>query len=268
MGSDVSNVDTPRTNRSTIDRRIGISGNPRGPGSYPARRISILPASEFQDPTRIAAGILVASGFEHNHTLGLTMRTIKPFCGVENLGMCVEHIVQEPYSDHDCGLSDPGLYNTVNQSTKTEKSYRTFLNTLPLRKQPTSIMPSTSSIHSLKVIDAEKHEMIPTEKIAHGQNEHISAADAEFLAGFSDEQRKRVLRKVDWRLVPMLLILYLISFIDRANIGMLHFSQLSLRHADQLRQRQNRRLAEGPSHVRHTIQHCIGNLLCTVHSCW
>ncbi|KAI4719855.1 MFS general substrate transporter [Aureobasidium sp. EXF-10727] len=80
-------------------------------------------------------------------------------------------------------------------------------------------MPPTSSIHSLKDIDAEKHEMIPTEKVARGQNEHISAADAEFLAGFSDEQRKRVLRKVDWRLVPMLLILYLISFIDRANIG-------------------------------------------------
>ena len=76
------------------------------------------------------------------------------------------------------------------------------------------------SIHSLKDIDAEKVEMVPTEKIARGQNEHISAADAEFLAGFTDEQRKRVLRKVDWRLVPMLLILYLISFIDRANIGM------------------------------------------------
>lgn len=104
-------------------------------------------------------------------------------------------------------------------------------------------MPQTSSIHSLKDIDAEKHEMIPTEKIARGQNEHISAADAEFLAGFTDEQRKRVLRKVDWRLVPMLLILYLISFIDRANIGMLRPLEPTGRHADQHRQCQNRRLA-------------------------
>ena len=95
----------------------------------------------------------------------------------------------------------------------------------------------------MKDIDAEKHEMIPTEKIAHGQNEHISAADAEFLAGFSDEQRKRVLRKVDWRLVPMLLILYLISSIDRANIGMLRRFVIAGRHADQHRQCQNRRLA-------------------------
>ncbi|THV90948.1 hypothetical protein D6D25_09658 [Aureobasidium pullulans] len=79
-------------------------------------------------------------------------------------------------------------------------------------------MPPTNSVHSLKEIDAEKHEMVPIE-VARGQNEHISAVDADFLAGFTNEQRRRVLRKVDWRLVPMLLILYLISFIDRANIG-------------------------------------------------
>jgi hypothetical protein len=96
--------------------------------------------------------------------------------------------------------------------------------------QTTFTMPN--SIHSLKEIDAEKHEMVPTEKIARGQNEHISAADAEFLAGFTDEQRRQVLRKVDWRLVPMLLILYLISFIDRANIGMLLPVRTTARHAD------------------------------------
>ncbi|THW15795.1 MFS general substrate transporter [Aureobasidium pullulans] len=79
-------------------------------------------------------------------------------------------------------------------------------------------MPPTNSVHSLKEIDAEKHEMVPIE-VARGQNEHISAVDADFLAGFTNEQRRRVSRKVDWRLVPMLLILYLISFIDRANIG-------------------------------------------------
>lgn len=72
-------------------------------------------------------------------------------------------------------------------------------------------MPPTNSVHSLKEIDAEKHEMVPIE-VARGQNEHISAVDADFLAGFTNEQRRRVLRKVDWRLVPMLLILYLISF--------------------------------------------------------
>lgn len=53
----------------------------------------------------------------------------------------------------------------------------------------------------------------------HIQSGTLAADDAEFLAHFTDAQRKKVLRKVDWRLVPMLLILYLISFIDRANIG-------------------------------------------------
>ncbi|KAL8364835.1 hypothetical protein RB595_003894 [Gaeumannomyces hyphopodioides] len=43
--------------------------------------------------------------------------------------------------------------------------------------------------------------------------------DAEFYAAYTPEQRKRVIRKVDKRLVPMLAILYLISHLDRANIG-------------------------------------------------
>lgn len=99
-------------------------------------------------------------------------------------------------------------------------------------------MPPTNSVHSLKEIDAEKHEMVPIE-VARGQNEHISAVDADFLAGFTNEQRRRVLRKVDWRLVPMLLILYLISFIDRANIGTSRLASSTNMTADKRRQRQN-----------------------------
>ncbi|KXS94790.1 hypothetical protein AC578_2513 [Pseudocercospora eumusae] len=62
----------------------------------------------------------------------------------------------------------------------------------------------------------KKHDAIHEEVVTHGI---LSAEDAEFLASFSTEDHKAVLRKVDWRLVPMLLVLYLISFIDRANIG-------------------------------------------------
>lgn len=43
--------------------------------------------------------------------------------------------------------------------------------------------------------------------------------DADFYTNYSEEKRKKVIRKVDVRLVPMLAILYLISHIDRANIG-------------------------------------------------
>lgn len=65
-------------------------------------------------------------------------------------------------------------------------------------------------------IDAEKGSSRFHE---HAHDSAMTAQDANFLANFTDAQRKKVLRKVDWRLVPMLLILYLISFIDRANIG-------------------------------------------------
>ncbi|KAJ5129824.1 uncharacterized protein N7515_005863 [Penicillium bovifimosum] len=47
----------------------------------------------------------------------------------------------------------------------------------------------------------------------------LSAEDAEFYSDFTPEQRKAVLWKVDIRLVPMLATLYLVSHLDRANIG-------------------------------------------------
>ncbi|KAJ5582998.1 hypothetical protein N7535_001618, partial [Penicillium sp. DV-2018c] len=47
----------------------------------------------------------------------------------------------------------------------------------------------------------------------------LSAEDAEFYSNFTPEKRKAVLWKVDIRLVPMLATLYLVSHLDRANIG-------------------------------------------------
>ncbi|KAJ5680144.1 hypothetical protein N7536_011283 [Penicillium majusculum] len=47
----------------------------------------------------------------------------------------------------------------------------------------------------------------------------LNIEDADFLANFSDERRKKCVRKVDWRLCSVLMILYLCSYIDRANIG-------------------------------------------------
>jgi hypothetical protein len=35
--------------------------------------------------------------------------------------------------------------------------------------------------------------------------------------GLSAEEQKRVIRKVDWRVVPLLTFLYLVSFLDRSN---------------------------------------------------
>lgn len=38
-------------------------------------------------------------------------------------------------------------------------------------------------------------------------------------AAFSPAMQKRVLRKMDLRLIPMLALLYLLAFLDRGNIG-------------------------------------------------
>jgi hypothetical protein len=52
-------------------------------------------------------------------------------------------------------------------------------------------------------IDLEKEKVIHTEQVHNG---NMTAEEATFLANFSDDQRKAVVRKVDWRLVPMLLV--------------------------------------------------------------
>jgi hypothetical protein len=47
----------------------------------------------------------------------------------------------------------------------------------------------------------------------------LSDDDAEFYNNYTPEQRARTKRKIDIRLTPMLAMLYLISHLDRSNIG-------------------------------------------------
>ncbi|KAF2678554.1 MFS general substrate transporter [Lentithecium fluviatile CBS 122367] len=47
----------------------------------------------------------------------------------------------------------------------------------------------------------------------------LSEEDAQFLYRIPKKEQDRIFHKVDWRLCPMLAILYLISHLDRANIG-------------------------------------------------
>ncbi|KAH3918699.1 hypothetical protein HBH56_023100 [Parastagonospora nodorum] len=83
------------------------------------------------------------------------------------------------------------------------------------------------------VYASKPHQVVQIDNI---QVLGLDPDDADFYINFSDEKRKRVIHKVwtrsqhgvqndtdahqvDIRLVPMLAILYLISHIDRANIG-------------------------------------------------
>lgn len=59
----------------------------------------------------------------------------------------------------------------------------------------------------------------------HSRNQEIEKIDAIALshgttmASFAHLDEKKILRKMDMRLIPMLAILYLLSFLDRGNIG-------------------------------------------------
>ncbi|KAJ1707707.1 MFS transporter [Aspergillus flavus] len=75
------------------------------------------------------------------------------------------------------------------------------------------------------IVDEKKHDAQHVESVRslvtidNIQVLGLSPEDAQFYTDFSAEQKKAVMRKVDIRLVPMLAVLYLISQIDRANIG-------------------------------------------------
>ncbi|RMY09147.1 hypothetical protein D0868_04401 [Hortaea werneckii] len=50
-------------------------------------------------------------------------------------------------------------------------------------------------------------------------NTGLSPEGLSFLQSFPPEHKKKLLWKMDWRLVPLLLFLYLITYIDKVNIG-------------------------------------------------
>ena len=61
----------------------------------------------------------------------------------------------------------------------------------------------SSDLH-VEVIDDEKHK-------------NIEAVAEENVVDFDQDEVKRILRKIDLRLLPVLTALYLMSFIDRSN---------------------------------------------------
>ena len=55
------------------------------------------------------------------------------------------------------------------------------------------------------------------EEIAH--IDKLATAPGVTLESFAHLDEKKILRKMDWHLIPMLALLYLLSFLDRGNIG-------------------------------------------------
>ncbi|KIX03060.1 uncharacterized protein Z518_06610 [Rhinocladiella mackenziei CBS 650.93] len=68
----------------------------------------------------------------------------------------------------------------------------------------------------VKEIFTETGDPIHLEKP--GLDEHAGLDDSN-LPRYDDKETKRILRKVDYRLLPMLTLLYVLAFLDRGNIG-------------------------------------------------
>ncbi|GJC78668.1 putative transporter [Colletotrichum liriopes] len=67
-----------------------------------------------------------------------------------------------------------------------------------------------------------EHVSPEKESIAHDEFQRdggMRPEDVEFLANFPEERKKKAVRKVDYRLIPMLVLLYLMAYLDKTNIG-------------------------------------------------
>ncbi|KAJ4984231.1 high-affinity nicotinic acid transporter [Stagonosporopsis vannaccii] len=79
--------------------------------------------------------------------------------------------------------------------------------------------------HDTKDSIDERRSVVYEEKAA--AHEHLntfmkaglSQEDAQFMQDIPKSEQDKIFHKVDWRLCPMLAVLYLISHLDRANIG-------------------------------------------------
>lgn len=68
--------------------------------------------------------------------------------------------------------------------------------------------PSGTSVPAMDAL--EENDFIKKERPSIEQLET-------YQPSFTPEEQKKILRKVDWRLVPLLSFPYLVSFIDRGN---------------------------------------------------
>lgn len=81
-------------------------------------------------------------------------------------------------------------------------------------------MPSsTNSKEEIRHIESH-HEKDYLDTIPHMEGVIASGDDVDIDEGFDPEFVKRTMRKVDWRLIPILSLMYLVSAMDRANLSL------------------------------------------------
>lgn len=65
---------------------------------------------------------------------------------------------------------------------------------------------------------ASEKKDVTTIEYASAEHDNLSTDSLE-AAGFDESATRRLVRKIDWALLPLLSFLYLLSFLDRTNIG-------------------------------------------------
>lgn len=82
---------------------------------------------------------------------------------------------------------------------------------------PKELSPEVEKIKDVEELDDIEEGFSETKK--QYMQRGLTAEEADFLLSLSEKEKSQIYRKVDYRLVPMLALLYLISHLDRANIG-------------------------------------------------
>lgn len=75
----------------------------------------------------------------------------------------------------------------------------------------------------MSAVDMPEKEM---GELKNYSSDHVE--NAAVLLPFSPEEEKRLLRKMDFRIMPLLVALYVMSFLDRVNIGMSNYLSICL----------------------------------------
>jgi len=149
--------------------------------------------------------------------------------------------------------------------------------------------PISSHRSDVESPSSEKMSVVHNEKGVSPNG--LKPEDADFLANFSEASRKRVIRKIDvrmqqtlpprgllrigvdtdtpkLRLIPMLVILYLLAYLDKTNIGTFQAKRLHVVMTDNRRQCRYRRNAPRAQHVRQSVQHRLVHIFHPIRTGW
>lgn len=104
----------------------------------------------------------------------------------------------------------------------------------------------------------ERHSVVHDEKGTMPEYLHkyiragLGEEDAEFMHRISETEQDKIFHKVDWRLCPMLAVLYLISHLDRqVHYRLVHTQSLMDTIQSKHWQCENRRSRRHPQHAGH-----------------